>query len=256
MQFSYDYQPHRIAERNRHAKRVAVQLGLVSKTGVEKLPQNLCQKNVAKERALADAPTRVFIDAARNGKPVWFVTICRPEWTCGAGELTEELIQDVRNWMSRRARNLSAFGKQRMLGFVDIAWNDRSATGGDSHWNVHAHVLIIVDGDEKVLNRDIRKAFACAGDGDRVRKPVFLKRPPSEEHVLKISEYNSRSLLLEHFQCRRSYYGKDGRLQSRDTKLSLTRQLEFAKLMNSLGPQRFWILSGFRRKAEAVVALT
>lgn len=252
MQFSYDSQPDHILERNRRARRVAVKLGLVTKGGAESLPKNLCQRVVAQERALADVATRAFMHAVRRRKFVWFVTVCRPEWTCAAGELSEELVREVRNWMSRRARNLSVFGEQRMLGFVDIAWNDRSATGGVSHWSVHAHVLIMVVG-ARVSKGDVRKAFACTGDGDRVRKPVVVKRPKTDADVLKVSEYNSRSLLLEHLQRRRSYYDRDGRLQSRDTSLSVAQLMEFAQLMSAAGPQRFWILSGFRRKLGSVV---
>lgn len=244
-----DYRGDAIAERNKRAKEVARQLGVIGVQSDAVVPPSLCQKVVARERELAQQVMRRFYRRLEKGHSVHFVTVCRPEWTCGAGELTADHVRQVRAWMSRRARNLSQFGQQRMMGFVDIAWNDRSAVGGVGHWDVHAHVLVYVIGlgfrDQKA---QLLKAFACQGDGDRVKRPLVIKAPPTDLDLLKISEYNSRALLLEHYQRRRSYVGKSGRLDTRDLPLKKAQLLELASVVNRLGPQSFWILSGLRRK--------
>lgn len=247
----YDYRPHIIAERNARAEKVAVRLGLATKegleSGAERLPENLRQEVAARERELASEALILFIKAIRRGQSVFFITVCRPEWTCGAGELSEAHVRWVRDFISRRARRLSRFGQQRLLGFIDIAWNDRRAIGGESHWNVHAHFLLVVEGGE-ASEEHVRNAFLCRGDGDRVIRPVVIKRPPTDLDVVKLGEYNSRALVLEHHQGRRSYVDREGRLATRDTPLNVAQLNEFAQLMHDLGPQRFWVLSGLRRK--------
>lgn len=248
----FDELPHQLTLRNRHAQRLAWRLGLSPKParrfGTEDLPPTLCQRVVAAERRLALAQMRLFLDALERGDEVLFVTVCRPEWTCDKGKLTPALIQEVRNWMSRRARNLSRHGRQRMLGFVDIAWNDRTAVNQASHWSVHAHVLIVIEGCQRGSSRLCRAAFRCSSDGERVNTPVMVKRLKTELDVLVVGQYNSRALLLEHHQRRRSYVDRLGVSQTRDTKLTVTQAIELASVVHQLGPKRFWILSGLRRK--------
>lgn len=249
-----DYRGDSIAERNNKAKKVARQLGLISGQAEAELPPTLCQKVVARERELAQQVMQRFYSWLEKGHRVHFVTVCRPEWTCAAGELSADRVRQVRAWMSRRARNLSRFGQQRMMGFVDIAWNDRSAVGGTGHWDVHAHVLVYVTGlgrrDQKA---HLKKAFDCQGDGDRVKRPLVIKTPPTDIDLLNVSEYNSRALLLDHFQRRRSYVGKSGRRETRDVPLKRAELIELAKVVHELGPQPFWILSGLRRKHGRVM---
>jgi hypothetical protein len=244
-----DYRGDALAERNNKAKKVARQLGLIGLESEAELPPSLCQKEVARERELAQQAMRRFYRWLERGHRVHFVTVCRPEWTCEAGELTADHVRQVRAWMSRRARNLSRFGQQRMMGFVDIAWNDRSAVGGPGHWDVHAHVLVYVTGlGRRDQKSQLKKAFACRGDGDRVKRPLVIKAPPTDIDLLNVGEYNSRALLLEHFQRRRSYIGKSGRRETRDAPLRKAELLELAMVVNDLGPKPFWILSGLRRK--------
>ena len=247
-----DYRAGDIARRNKHALKLAKKLGLVTASGIssgaEQLPQSLCQAVVASERMLAQEAMKRFAYAADEGQTVLFLTICRPEWTCDAGQLSPALISEVRNWMSRRARNLTVHGQQRMLGFVDIAWNDRSAIGLSSHWNVHAHVLFLIENNPPTPRRSVRSAFRCQGDGDRVAKPVYVRQARAGLDVFRVGEYNSRALLLEHHQRRRSYVDRNGQLQTRDMVLASAQAQELAAVVHQLGPQKFWILSGLRRK--------
>ncbi|MNY46163.1 hypothetical protein D3C86_1813190 [compost metagenome] len=112
---------------------------------------------------------------------------------------------------------------------------------------MHTHFLLIVEAGG-ASEEDVRNAFFCCGDGDRVIRPVVIKRPPTDLDVVKLGEYNSRALVLEHHQGRRSYVDREGRLATRDTPLNVAQLNEFAQLMHDLGPQRFWVLSGLRRK--------
>lgn len=247
-----DYRPGAIARRNKYAIRCAKKLGLVTAAGIqsgaETLPATLCQSLVASERLLARAALLKFGVAADEGQTVLFITVCRPEWTCDAGQLSGAMVSDVRNWMSRRARNLAEHGQQRMLGFVDIAWNDRSAIGRSSHWSVHAHVQLMFDHTPAKPLSLVRRAFRCGADGDRVRRAVHIRKPPTGLDVVTIGEYNSRALLLEHHQRRRSYVDRNGQLQTRDMVLASAQAQELAAVVHQLGPQKFWILSGLRRK--------
>ncbi|HYC68897.1 hypothetical protein [Brevundimonas sp.] len=254
----HDELPHELTRRNREAQRIAWRLGLSPKParrfGTEELPPNLCQRLVAAERRLAVAQVYRFIDALERGDEVIFLTVCRPEWTCAEGELSTRLICDVRGWMSRRARNLARYGQQRMMGFVDVAWNDRSAVGEVSHWSVHAHVLLVVEGVREGARQLCRSAFSCDGDGDRVLKPIVAKTLSTDLDVFRVGRYNSRALLLEHHQRRRSYRDRNGVAQTRDTKLTVTQAVELAAVVHRLGPKRFWILSGLRRKFGEIQA--
>lgn len=248
----YDELPHQLTIRNRHAQRIAWRLNLspkpASRFGAEDIPPNLCQRVVAAERRLAFAQILRFVDALERGDQVVFLTICRPEWTCDAGKLDASMITEVRNWMSRRARNLARHGRQRMIGVVDIAWNDRSAVGQVSHWSVHAHVLVIIEGKGSGVRDLCRAAFACAGDKAWVDKPIYAKVLKTDLDVLRVGQYNSRALLLEHLQRRRSYVDRLGVSQTRDTKLTVAQAMELATVVHQLGPKGFWILSGLRRK--------
>lgn len=248
----FDELPHQLTLRNRYAQRIAWRLGLSPKparrSGAEDIPPNLCQRVVAAERRLALAQMRLFIDALERGDEVLFLTVCRPEWTCDAGKLDASMIQEVRNWMSRRARNLSRHGRQRMLGFVDIAWNDRTAVNQTSHWSVHAHVLVVIEGCRQASRRLCRSAFRCIGECERVNKPIVIKRLASDLDVLRVCQYNSRALLLEHHQRRRSYLDRNKIAQTRDTKLTVSQAVELASVVHQVGPKGFWILSGLRRK--------
>lgn len=250
----FDALPHQLAWRNREAQRVAHQLGLAPApivSGPEQLPINLCQRRVAAERQLADARLIDFIKARSAGSEVVFVTVCKPEWTCAGGQLSTLVIAEARAWMSRRARSLARYGHQRMLGFIDIAWNDRSAVGGTSHWSIHVHCLIFVEGRARCREL-VAKAFACRSDGDRVLKPVVRKYPATRADLSRVSFYNSRSLLLHHNQRRQSYINSRGVACVRDTKLRTYEILELATVVNHLGPQAFWVLSGYRRKQGAI----
>lgn len=252
----FDELPHQLTLRNRHAQRLAWRLGLSPKParrfGTEDLPPNLCQRVVASERRLALAQMRLFIDALERGDEVLFLTVCRPEWTCGKGELNATIVQEVRNWMSRRARNLSRHGRQRMLGFVDIAWNDRTAVNQTSHWSVHAHVLVVIEGCRRGSRRLCRSAFRCISDSERVIRPIMVKRLTTELDVFRVCQYNSRALLLEHHQRRRSYLDRYEMVQTRDVKLTVSQAVELASVVHELGPKRFWILSGLRRRFGTV----
>lgn len=248
-----DYRPGAIARRNKHVVRFAKQLGLVSgqgiKSGAEKLPANLCQAAVARERELAQkAVVRYFANPRDKGRRVYYVTICRPAWTCPAGDLSASLIREVSAWTSRRARNLAAIGQQRMIGFVDLAWNDLSAVRGVSHWNVHAHVLIAIEPNAPQDLEAIRRAFSCDGDGERIEKPIVIKTPKDSLDVFRVGEYNSRALLFEHHQRRRTYITRAGQRDSRDLVLARAQALELAEVVHEVGPRGFWILSGLRRK--------
>lgn len=252
----HDELPYELTRRNRDAQRLAWRLGLAPRPsrrfGTEDVPVNLCQRRVAEERELATERVRDFVDALEAGGQVIFVTVCRPEWTCAEGQLSPERIAEVRHWMSRRARNLARLGQQRMIGFVDIAWNERASVGKVSHWSVHAHCLIYVE-DQPNIRAEVRTAFRCTSDNDRVLKPVVVKSPSSDLDVLRISYYNSRSLLLEHQQQRRSYRDAAGVAQTRDAKLATKHAVELASVVNQVGPQSFWILSGYRRKFGKIV---
>lgn len=248
----YDETPHELTQRNRDAQRLAWRLGLAPKPaprfGTEVLPPNLCQRIVAAERRLALTQVFRFINALERGEEVMFLTVCRPEWTCLAGNLTADRVRDVRDWMSRRARNLARHGQQRMLGFVDIAWNDRTAVGQVSHWSVHAHVMVRIEGVRTGTRKLYRAAFQCDGDGDRVQKPIVVKPLATDVDIWRVGWYNSRALLLEHHQRRRSYIDHHGVAQTRDTKLTVAQAVELAAVVNELGPKGFWILSGLRRQ--------
>lgn len=254
----HDELPYELTRRNREAQRIAWRLGLSPKPsrsfGAEDLPPTLCQRVVAAERRLALAQVYRFIEALERGDEVVFLTVCRPEWTCGEGGLTAKQVGDVRNWMSRRARNLSQYGQQRMMGFVDVAWNDRTAVGEVSHWSVHAHVLIVVEGLKKGAPELCRSAFNCAGDGERVLKAVFARSLRTDLDILRVGQYNSRALLLEHHQRRRSYRDRNGVAQTRDTKLTVAQSVELAAVVHQVGPKGFWILSGLRRKFGEIQA--
>ena len=99
-----DYRGDAIAERNNAAKKVARQIGVISDEDGVELPPSLCQRVVARERELAQQAMRPFYSRLENNRSVYFVTVCRPEWTCEAGELTAEHVREVSAWMSRRAR--------------------------------------------------------------------------------------------------------------------------------------------------------
>lgn len=241
-----------IAAHNRHALKLATRLGL-RQVGDRHPPRNLCQRFVATEQRVADVAIRRFKRAARRNRNVYLLSVCRKEWSCPAGSLSPALIKQVREWMSRRARRLAAFGQQRMLGFVDIAWNDRSAVDEPSHWAVHAHVIIRL----KVAARYdaelmIKEAFACPGDPVFVRKTVDVPRLATEDDVQRASDYCAKAMELGLNRGRWSFVNKKGHRDAKKVSVPRKRELEVAKVFSAIGPQQLWILSGLRRHGDTI----
>lgn len=241
-----------IIAHNRYALKLAMRLD-VQKPGERQPPRNLCQQFVATEQRIADVATRRFKRAARRGRCVYLLTVCRKEWSCSAGSLSPALVKQVREWMSRRARRLAAFGQQRMLGFVDIAWNDRSGVGEPSHWAVHAHVIIRLKVPARYdAELMIKEAFACPGDPVFVRKTVDVPRLATEDDVQRASDYCAKAMQLDLSRGRWSYVNKKGRRNTNKVSLPRAREMEVAKLLNEIGPQKLWVLSGLRRRGDKV----
>jgi len=241
-----------IAAHNRHALKLATLLGL-RQIGDQHPPRNLCQRFVATEQCIADVATKRFKRAARKNRNVYLLSVCRKEWSCPAGSLSPALIKQVKEWMSRRARRLAAYGQQRMLGFVDIAWNDRSGVGEPSHWAVHAHVIIRL----KIAARYdaelmIKEAFACRADPIFVQKPVLVARLSTEDDVQRASDYCAKAMQLDLYRGRWSYMSKKGRRDTRKVSIPRAREREVAKVFSEIGPQKLWILSGLRRSGDKV----
>jgi hypothetical protein len=252
-----DSHPKNIRLRQQRAAELAIKLGLVSARDIQSrfqsIPLNLCQKRVAQERMIAHNYVRQFVRKLRD-QEVFFVTVCRPEWTCGEGELSAALVREVRDWITRRARNLANHGQQRLLGYVDISWNDQARVGTESHWSVHAHFLVTIDTPpEYNSKRLIRATFKCAGDGEKVRRPLKVQRPLTAARVRGANDYASRALLLDIDRSRCSHTLADGTLQTTDYNLTARRELEYAKFLSDVGPRPFLILSGLRRQGSRIV---
>jgi hypothetical protein len=237
---------------NRDALKLARKLNLLHRDD-HTLPQNLCQRVVADEQHIADVATKRFKRAVGKGRNVYLLTVCHPDWICPAGSLSPDLVIEVRDWMSRRARRLATFCQQRMLGFVDIAWNDRSGVDESSFWCVHAHVVIRLKLPEAYdAERMIKEAFACHASKSEVQKPVHVARLATEEDVARASAYCAKAMQLQLNRGRWSYEDKRGRRGSRKVSLPTARQLEVGKLISLVGPQKLWILSGLRRKGDHI----
>lgn len=240
---------------NLYAVKAAKRLGLpvMKRAGFESPPQELCQLAVAHERAVARVASRRFRTATSKGRSVYFLTVCRPEWTCDAGSLSPTMVRDVVQWMTRHARNLSKTAQHRMMGFVDIAWNDRSGVEEDSHWCVHAHAIIRLKLSSRYdAERPIKRAFACRGDAIRVKRPVHLARLATSDDVSRVTEYCSRAILLKFNRGRWSYVSEAGERGTRKVSLPTARQLEIDRVISQIGPRGFWILSGLRRKGDVI----
>lgn len=223
-------------------------------------PENLSGALAFKERELMRLATRRFSKAMRDGRPVFFVTVCHPAWLCRRGQLAPKLVESVRDWVSRRARLLTAHGQHRMVGAVDVSWN----VGRDDikkFWCVHAHFLIGVDeGDVEEVYAWIRKAFNCPDDktGRMIGSPLFVELVRDAAGLQRVVSYISGALSLHDHNPRPEYVNQRRERRQRrwvpngteDEPLPRVRKLEFTRLMNDLGPQKLWVLSGIRRRGD------
>lgn len=240
-----------LQERQQGAEQAAVRLGLLPRTRHSSrlpVPMNLCQFAVHEERQRAQWVCDQLVAAKdRRGGELYFVTVARPEGTALQHQLKPDLIHQERDWVSRRLRNLGGFGHYRAIGFVDLAWNERSAISATSHWSVHAHIVVYVRFAEAYREGDVlHHVFNCESDNDRVIRPVVVKPIHDTPGVM---DYCSRALLLRLPRQRRTY--KAGSTQNTvDEYLTAALKLEHEALVANLGPRPFWILSGIRRYGE------
>lgn len=140
----------------------------------------------------------------------------------------------------------------RLIGFVDIAWNERSAVLGTSHWSAHVHMLVLVQfADQYAARPVLRHVFDCEGDGDRVLKPIVIKAAHTPPFAM---DYCSRALLLSLPRQRRTYRTDAGQ-NTRDQPLPRVLQRRVEELFAEMGPKPFWILSGIRRYGDTFVPM-
>lgn len=256
MGLRFDSQPAELEWRQNQAIRVARALGLMPRLPgyrKESVPENLCQHRVNAERRLARwACHKMIASKRKNGGRLLWVTVARPEWTADRGKLGPELVHAARDWATRHARNLPRYGRYKMLGFVDVAWNNRSAVLGRSHWSVHVHFLLLVQFDQPYCVRKVvRHVFDCDGDEELVLKPLVIKEAHTPAGAI---DYASRALLLKLDRHRSTYSTEIGQ-NTRDGYLSGDLAMEVEALVATLGPRPFWILSGIRRYGERLVPL-
>lgn len=246
--------------RNKYALKVARRLGYLPTYQRGKpsppVPFNLDQFVVDAERDIARTASRRFRRAIKRGKDVYFVTILQSKWTCDATQLTPALVKSVRDWVCRRARNLSRTGQQRVLGFVDISWNYGTADPTWPHWNVHAHFIVLVKNTRGYDVREVlKRAFQCDGAGSRALRPVDIKRIGAKaKDMRKVTAYCSKGLVLRASRGRWGYIDRNGEPQTKKGKTPTDRQREIDKVIAELGPRPFWILSGLRRRGAVVEA--
>lgn len=252
----WDYHGFEVQWRQKLAARSARRIGEATYSDVRAwkpaLVDNLCQYRVRTERMVAQQASECFFDAQNAGFRVYQVTVCHPDWYVPAGQLSVDDINQVREWMTRRARALSVYGQQRMLGFVDVAWDDRTAIGGVAQWCVHAHCLTTVE-KRGVGKRRIRPVFRTPPPPNALgNQPLKIQRLRTDLDILRVREYGSRCLLLHHQQHRIRYHREGKSPGARDRNLSAARDKELTSVVNQLGPRPFWILSGLRRRADGV----
>ncbi|RYG87039.1 MAG: hypothetical protein EON59_08500 [Alphaproteobacteria bacterium] len=253
-----DYCNREILRRQKLAARAARRLGLVSiktvKSKDPELPPNLCQHVVARERLLSQKAVKLFYKAQKDGTKVFFVTIIRPEWTRRSRDLKASIVKEVRDWTSRRARALAKHGQQRVLGFVDVAWDDRSAVNEPSRWSVHVHLIVCVEAKrQKSAESWIRSAFNAIDPSGIIHTPVKVKRLKRDTDIMRASEYASRALLMDKLPHRRTYRDDLGERKVRKQTLPAKFDKELSSMVHILGPKAFWVLSGFRRQGDAIV---
>ena len=250
-----DYHIHEVQWRQKKAARSARRIGVATYSDVRawkpQLPESLCQYRVRSERVLAHQASQCFFDAQKLDLPVYQITVCHPDWYRPAGQLSVDDIHYVREWMTRRARALSVYGQQRMLGFVDVAWDDETAIGGVAQWCVHAHCLITVE-NHSVGKETIRPVFRTPPPATAYTKPVVLQLLEEDLDVQGAREYHSRALLLHHEQHRIRYPREGKSPGGRKRNLSAARDAELTSVVHQLGPRPFWILSGLRRGADGL----
>lgn len=250
-----DYHTFEVQWRQKLAARSARRIGVATYSDVRafkpQLPESLCQYRVRSERVLAQQASQCFFEALQVHLPVYQITVCHPGWYVPAGQLSVDDIHRVRGWMTRRARALSVYGQQRMLGFVDVAWDDETAVGGVARWCVHAHCLLTVE-NHSIGEETIRPVFRTPPAATPSKTPVMFQLLKEDLDVQGAREYHSRALLLHHEQ-HRIQYPRPGRQPGRkDRNLSAARDSELTLVVHQLGPRPFWIMSGLRRGADGV----
>lgn len=250
-----DYWNYEVQERQRRAARTARRLGLIDlderRSFHPRLPKNLCQYEVREERSLADAGSVCFFQALERGYLVYQLTIIHPHWFVEGGKLSPDDFRRVRNWVSRRARALQLLGQQRLLGCIDIAWEDRRALGGQALWSVHAHALLCVE-KEGVRKEQIRPMFNAPPLPPGSGASVQLKRLRTDLDVLLSREYATSAMLLHRGQHRSHYLRSDGQPDVRKRGLSTAQDTELAQVLMQMGPRGRWLLSGLRLGAGGI----
>lgn len=256
----YDFDEHIIKERQQHAlrleRRALRQPKRKFRYFAEEAPsRNICPRHAADERLLAEAVTERLSSEVEAGRLVgYFVTLVLPDWQYEGGTIPPESVSQIAAWVSRRARNLAPLGQWRLIGFVDITWNDRSDRGELSFWQLHAHFSVFVPvGADRRIRAAIRAAFkpppadATTFGVPRVQCQIKPLRTPDD--VRRVGYYASRALQLE--LNRRRFSPRQGAPKNVD--LTRHQQDEMTHLFLRLGPRRFRILSGLRQRGGRIV---
>lgn len=218
------------------------------------IPPNLDPEQGIAERELMDEAALYFEAAFRAGWPVYWVTVCHPDWTVFGRQNRIEVVKASRNWLSRRARRLPI---GMMAGAVDISRNHKRAVGMANGWCNHAHFLFTAGpGDTEELRSLVRKAFQCPIDRtDWKLQGAYVVAVTDLQSLWNYSDYASGAFVVHDGRGQRC----ERRLRISSDKQASKQHLkprhrkQFTRMMDGLGPEKFWTLSGFIRRGDKLI---
>lgn len=236
--------------------------GIVRKTYSRQLdlPDTLNPLRTVRERRLMHRAMQYFEAAHRSGIDVYHLTWCPLEYRISPGSLTPDVVKQIRTIASRRARNIPTKSGRRLIGAVDIAFNPDHSLADGGVWCVHVHALVVVSALKGgKAKKEIKRAFRVAPrvHGQQDIRPRHVRRFKDLAHLLRCTSYISGVLALVDHNPRQNRHRRFREIRQKEfiksyQMLPPALQCELTQLYAKLGPNGFWVLSGFRRRGERV----
>lgn len=236
------------------ANKNAYELGTMS--FIDPSLPNLCQRTAARQREIWSA---LIYDAAstydlayRGGRQslFWFgMTVVNERHFVNVDQITPHRIDRIKRWHRERFSRV----KHGLFeaGHIDISRNQD--VDGIVQWSLHVHSLIgVAAGSEEEAKEEIKRAYRIKKAGDRLTKPVMLKRtypihPPSDKRAaIGWISYMLRSTRFGLIMRRDSFVKQDGKQGTLDRHLQTAHASELVRALAKIPVRMRLVLAGAR----------
>ena len=174
-----------------------------------------------------------------SGKRLWWVTLVPLMGKCAPDQLHTMSLEKIVKYV-RRKLVAAGCGHLRVIGAVDISYNENSEGEWKPHWQFHVH-CVIAGGTEAKLKKKLKKVFPRT---ETIRKPVEVE---PVTNLMGALSYCCKS----YFERRVSYINNKGHWDTNgDLPIKAPEFREISLFMATQSVSSRFLFQGFRRRGR------